>query len=75
MAELKYEADVLKNLTHPNIVKLFEVYESDGWLYLVTELGEGCELFDEISKRDHFSELEAAVILKQLLQAIAYCHS
>ena len=72
---LKYEIDILKNLTHPNIVKLYEVYESKSLIYLVTELCDGCELFDEISKRDHFSEVEAAVVLKQILQAIAYCHS
>mmetsp|Transcript_16007 Transcript_16007/g.20244 ORF Transcript_16007/g.20244 Transcript_16007/m.20244 type:complete len:105 (+) Transcript_16007:203-517(+) len=61
---LKYEIDILKNLTHPNIVKLYEVYESKSLIYLVTELCDGCELFDEISKRDHFSEVEAAVVLK-----------
>ena len=41
---------------------------------MVTELCEGCELFDEISKRETFTELEAAHVTKQLLQAIAYCH-
>ena len=41
---------------------------------MVTELCEGCELFDEISKRETFTELDAAHVTKQLLQAIAYCH-
>ena len=72
---MKYEIDILKNLTHPNIVKLYEVYENKSTIYLVTELCDGCELFDEIVKREHFSEAEGAVVLKQLLNAIAYCHS
>lgn len=72
---LKYEIDILKNLTHPNIVRLYEVYENKSTIYLVTELCDGCELFDEISKREHLSENEAAHVTKQILQAIAYCHS
>lgn len=72
---LKYEIDILKNLTHPNILRLYEVYENKSSIYLVTELCDGCELFDEISKRDHFNESEAAVVLKQILNAIAYCHN
>ena len=61
---LKYEIEILKNLTHPGIVRLFEVYENKSAIYLVTELCDGCELFDEISKRDHFTEAEAALVLK-----------
>ena len=71
---LKYEIDILKNLTHPNIVRLYEVYENRSTIYLVTELCDGCELFDEIARREHFSETEAAHVTKQVLQAIAYCH-
>ena len=71
---LKYEIDILKNLTHPNIVRLYEVYENKSQIYMVTELCDGCELFDEISKRETFSEIEAALVTKQVLQAIAYCH-
>jgi len=41
---------------------------------LVTELCEGRELFDEIIERKKFSEAEAAIVIKQILQAIAYCH-
>jgi calcium-dependent protein kinase len=42
---------------------------------LVTELCTGGELFDEITKRSHFSEHDAAVIIKQVLSAVSYCHS
>ena len=72
---LLYEIDILKNLTHPNIVRLYEVYQNRSTIFLVTELCEGCELFDEISKREHLTENEAAHVCKQILQAIAYCHS
>jgi calcium-dependent protein kinase len=42
---------------------------------LVTELCTGGELFEEITKRTSFSEKDAAVIIKQVLSAVSYCHS
>lgn len=71
---LKYEIDILKNLDHPNIVRLYEVFEDKHYIYLVTELCTGGELFDEILKRKQFSEKDAALVIKQVLSAIAYCH-
>ena len=62
-------------LDHPNIVRLYEVFHDDRRYYLVTELCTGGELFDEITKRNSFSESDAANIIKQLLQAVAYCHN
>ena len=61
---LKYEIDILKNLDHPNIVKLFEVFEDKHFIYLVTELCSGGELFDEIVARKHFTEKDAASVIK-----------
>ena len=71
---MKYEIDILKNLNHPNIVRLYEVYENKSNIFLVTELCDGRELFDEISSRQKFAEEEAAHVIKQIMQAIAYCH-
>lgn len=71
---LKYEIDILTNLNHPNIVRLYEVYENKSNIFLVTELCDGCELFEEITSRRIFAENESAVVTKQILQAIAYCH-
>lgn len=44
------EINILKQLDHPNIVKLYEVYESESTIYLVTELCNGGELFYYIVK-------------------------
>lgn len=72
---MRYEIDILKNLDHPNILRLYEVFEDNKCIYLVTEFCEGGELFDEIIQRGSFGEQDAAKIIKQLLSAIAYCHS
>ena len=46
----KYEISILQKLDHPNIIKLYEVFEDDRKYYLVQELCKGGELFDEIVK-------------------------
>lgn len=71
---LSYEIDILKNLDHPNIMKLYEVFEDQHNIYLVSELCLGKELFDEIITRKSFSEEDAALIMEQLFSAICYCH-
>lgn len=71
---LLYEIDLLKNLTHPSIVKLYETFEDQKFYYMVTELLNGGELFDEIISRRKFSEADAANVMKQVIGAINYCH-
>ena len=61
---LKYEIDILKNLDHPNIMKLYEVFEDDTSIYLVSELCLGGELFEVLLKKKNFDEKFAAQILK-----------
>lgn len=61
---LRYEIDILKNLTHPNILRLYEVFEDKKNIYLVTEFCEGGELFDEIIARGKFEEADAAHVIK-----------
>ena len=73
------EIDILIKLDHPNIIKLYEVYENEDFIYIVMELCNGGELFDRIIKRTEmgnpFTEKEAATIFKQLMSAVSYCHS
>jgi len=42
------EVSILKGLDHPNIVKLYELYQDDNNYYLITEYCTGGELFDKI---------------------------
>ncbi len=61
---LEYEIDTLKNLDHPNILRLYEVFEDKKYIFLVTEFCQGGELFDEIIARGRFNERDAAVVIK-----------
>jgi calcium-dependent protein kinase len=60
---LKNEMNILKKLDHPNILKLYEIFEDPKTFYLVTEYCKGGELFDEIIKKKIFSEADAAAII------------
>ncbi|CAG9319541.1 unnamed protein product [Blepharisma stoltei] len=69
------EIQVLKTLDHPNILKVFQIFEDKNHFYIVMEFCPGGELFSKISEKGHFSEKETAHIMYQLLSAVSYCHS
>lgn len=48
------EIDLLKTLDHPNVLRLFEIFEDTHNYYIVTEYCSGGELFDLISKFTRF---------------------
>jgi len=55
-------------------VKLYEVFEDDVHFYLIMDLLKGGELFDEIVKRQKFTEKDAAEIMIQVFSSINYIH-
>ncbi|VDK69442.1 unnamed protein product [Gongylonema pulchrum] len=70
------EVDILKLYSHhPNIVKLYDVYEDNLDIYLVEELCLGGELLSTIMSLKYFSEREAAAVMLRLANAISYLHS
>lgn len=58
---------------NPHVVQIYDVYEDDQHLHMVTELCDSSDLYDRITNRV-FSEAEAAVFMKPLMEAIAHCH-
>ena len=70
----KQEMATLKRLDHPNILKLYEVFEDSKKYFLVTEYCKGGELFDRIVENEHFSEKYAAELMRQMLSAISHLH-
>lgn len=68
------EINCLKELDHPNIMKVYEVYHDTENFYLILELCEGLELFDYLITKGTFSEKNAAIILHQVLCSISYAH-
>jgi calcium-dependent protein kinase len=72
--KLMFEVEILRSLDHPNIIKIFEVYEDDKQFSIVTELCVGGELFDRISSAKKFSENIAAGFMYQIMSSVLTCH-
>ena len=79
MDKFNLEISIMSKCDHPSIIKLYEIYEDKRHIYLIMEECLGGELFERIlNKMDSgkmYSEKEAAIIFKQLMSAISYCHS
>ncbi|GAX20770.1 calcium/calmodulin-dependent protein kinase I [Fistulifera solaris] len=73
-AALKDEISVLKELNHPNIIRLYDVFEEKDYYFLVTEKMMGGELFDRIVQKSYYNEKEARDTALVLFQAISFCH-
>ena len=55
------ETDILRQISHPNIIQIFEMFEDEAFYYLVTELVLGGDLFDLIENRhEQFTEKQVA---------------
>ena len=69
-AAMKVEIEILRQVDHPNIVKLVDVFEDERHWCLVMELMNGGELFDQILEHECFSEFEAREATKAIIDAI-----
>ncbi|KAL5103791.1 Serine/threonine-protein kinase MARK2 [Taenia crassiceps] len=68
------EVNVMKQLNHPNIVKLYEVIESDRHVYLVMEFAANGELFEYLVSNGRMREKDARIKFRQIVSAVQYCH-
>ncbi|KAI7064829.1 hypothetical protein KC352_g43226, partial [Hortaea werneckii] len=71
---LEREIAVMKLLEHPNIVRLYDVWENRNELYLIMEYVDGGELFHYVDERKGLHEDEAVYIFRQIVSALLYCH-
>jgi serine/threonine-protein kinase HSL1, negative regulator of Swe1 kinase len=71
---IEREIVVMKLIDHPNILKLYDVWETSSELYLVMEYVEGGELFDYLVEQGRLPVPEALQYFQQTIFAVDYCH-
>lgn len=73
-ANILKEVQIMRQLDHPNIVKLVDFSESPQFYYIVLELCPGGELFHQIVRLTYFSEELSRHVITQVAEAIEYLH-
>lgn len=73
-ANILKEVQIMRNLEHPNIVKLIQFLESPQYYYIILELCPGGELFHQIVRLTYFSENLSRHVIVQVAEALEYLH-
>ncbi|XP_021901777.1 calcium-dependent protein kinase 26 isoform X2 [Carica papaya] len=72
---VKLEIEIMTRLSgHPNVVDLKAVYEEEDYVHLLMELCAGGELFHRLEKYGRFSEFEARILFRHLMEVVKFCH-
>ena len=72
----KTEIDILKICQHPNIIKIYDVFETVDYIYIVMEYCSGGDLLSYIEKTNYkLPEQRTCEIIHKLCMAIYYIHS
>ncbi|CAG9328169.1 unnamed protein product [Blepharisma stoltei] len=72
---LRTEVESLLTVDHPNIIRLYNVYEDGNSIHLILEYCKGGDLFTKITQQGHLSECEARRLMKKMLMSVAHLHS
>ena len=73
--EIQREIDILKNLDHPGIIKLYEFYSDDDYYYLINEFCSDGDLSEKLISAKYFDECIVKVLMFQIMTAVQYLHS
>ncbi|XP_068938664.1 myosin light chain kinase 3 [Petaurus breviceps papuanus] len=73
--EVKNEINIMNQLSHVNLIQLYDAFESKNSFTLVMEYVDGGELFDRITdEKYHLTELDAVLFTKQICEGLHYLH-
>ncbi|WVQ98704.1 hypothetical protein IAU59_005835 [Kwoniella sp. CBS 9459] len=71
---IEREIVIMKLIDHPNVMSLYDVWETAKELYLVLEYVEGGELFDYLVSQGRLPPDEASRYFQQIVAGVDYCH-
>lgn len=65
----------MRKFSHKNLMRLFEIYESQNSIYISVELLEGGQLYDKIKSKHKFTPKEIKIVMKGILEGLEVMHS
>uniref|UniRef100_UPI00358F7604 myosin light chain kinase 3-like isoform X2 n=1 Tax=Myxine glutinosa TaxID=7769 RepID=UPI00358F7604 len=72
---VRNEINIMNELNHTNLIRLYDAYESNNDITLIMEYLEGGELFDRIvSESERLTELECMIFVQQICEGVQYIH-
>lgn len=74
MESFRNEILIFLEMDHPNVARLYDVYETKYQLSLVMEYCRGGELYDQVLKSKHFTEVYAQRATRQMMRSVSYLH-
>ena len=74
LMKISREIDIMRQLSHEHIIKLYQVMETESFIHIVTEYAANGEIFDFLVENGKMTEKQAATTFSQILQAVHYCH-
>ncbi|ERT00074.1 CAMK/CAMKL/GIN4 protein kinase [Sporothrix schenckii ATCC 58251] len=72
---IEREVAILKLIEHPNIVKLYDIWENRNEIYLILEYVENGDLFTYVSQNGAMTEEVSIFVFRQMMSAVQYCHA
>jgi tRNA A-37 threonylcarbamoyl transferase component Bud32 len=74
MVQFQTEIEALRQLKHPSIIRLYDVYLTGQKIFIIMELMEGGEIFDYVVQKGTLTEEEASKIVRKVTSALVYMH-
>ena len=74
LKRINREISIIKKLSHPNIIKINEIFENEEYYYIIMDYCSKGELFDYIVKKTKLTEDESSFFFYQIINAIEYIH-
>ncbi|TPX33232.1 hypothetical protein SmJEL517_g03808 [Synchytrium microbalum] len=74
LSHLQAEVQLIMRLDHPNVIKIYQVLDTEEECFVVMEYASGGELVDLIASKGHLTEKEARFYFRQIISAMDHCH-
>ena len=72
---IRNEFEIVKDLDHPNLIKVYHLFESTDEFHIVFDLASGGDLLTELERAERLPEEDSATLMNNLLSCLNYCHS